>query len=150
MMQIVPKLVIPFTFLFALLGFTSCNDDCNNVNCGPRGGAVAIRYLHNEQNAFFGDHAILTSDSITFYNLDHHQNDSDFAFVDSIKSIVIYLHTMDMYALHLGKKRVDTFQMTEDFQPRGRCCPVTIPTKVMRNGEVLCEEFCEDVIEVEL
>ena len=137
---------IHLLFIVVVTTFYSCDED---VICPPQGGAIGLSYLHNDQNAIFGPHAIIDQDSISFINLNHPEKDTDFLLVDSIMSIVIFLKPGSMYVLQLGKSHYDTFQMTMYLQPLGRHCSSTLPQIVEMNGAVLCEHDCEEVIEIE-
>ena len=71
-------------------------------------------------------------------------------FVEKDSLIKIYLISNHRYALNLGSIRTDTFQQLNYLQPRGRCCPVTIALEVQMNGNIVCDETCEEMVEVEL
>ncbi|HEX5111886.1 MAG TPA: hypothetical protein VFV79_03505 [Saprospiraceae bacterium] len=131
--------------LILLICSSSCHDDVNCVD----GDYLYLRYMHNGQNAIFGDLAIVERDSISFSTLDGDLLPENLSFVDSTMAIRLLLHpNYTPYLLRFGKQRNDTFDVPQWLFPLGRDCSVFIIEVAELNGEVICDLDCGDIIDV--
>ena len=131
--------------LLLLLLSTSCDDYKGCI----KGDYLFLRYIHNGQNAIFGEHSVVDRDSIFFSTFEGVALPDNLSFVDSTMAIRILLgYGQNMGLLHFGNLRTDTFQVTKWSMPYGRDCPIFVIEVALLNGVAICDLNCGDVMDV--
>lgn len=133
------------TLIILLFGLTLYSGCCNKADCDINGGYFQIRLLKDGKNALFGPDAFIVEDSISIYHLDHPEIESYFDLSDTLQTIQFWVEERSPIVLKLNSTRLDTFSVTTKVMDN-RCCPIIEVTSLIRNGQIICTEECEDLV----
>ncbi|MEP6795301.1 MAG: hypothetical protein ABJB16_13310 [Saprospiraceae bacterium] len=139
--------VLSLILFSILLLQTSCICDCRE-----NGGFIKLKLLKDGQNALFGPEASINRDSIKFYlsNLND-PYDQFISYNDSTKTMDVFIGDTRTYILKIDNVRTDTIVGNTVVTGTGQCgCSSFQLIKVTMNGQVLCQDGCEEIIEVQL
>lgn len=124
--------------------------------CKENGGYIKLKLLKDGQNALFGPGATINKDSIRFYLTDlggqyDHYYDHYISFDDSTKTMQVFILDQRAYVLKIENFRTDTIIGNSVVTSTGQCgCSSYQLTQVTMNGQVICQDGCEEIIEVQL
>lgn len=107
--------------------------------------------MKDGHNALFGPSASLTRDSIRFFMLENIGYDEFISYNDSTKTMDLLLLNKLEYILKIGTTMADTIIGTTVVIDTDECgCSTYKFTKVALNGQNICQDGCEEIIEVQL
>ena len=127
----------------------SCSD-CHRIRCEGHNDILQIRLIHNGENAVFGPDAFIERDSIKFYmplGLDYPDYNYPIDFIDSTQSLNLSLKAGGIQILAFPGS-MDTLVGNYNVYHNDECCPSYGLTAVLLNGESICTEDCNEVIEI--
>ena len=127
----------------------SCND-CHRIRCEQHIDIVQIRLLHDGKNAVFGPDAFIARDSISLYTPlgpDYPDQYYTIDYIDSTQSLSLSLKPGRLQILAFPGN-VDTLVGNYTIYHSNDCCPPYELTAILRNGEQICSNDCEEVIEI--
>ena len=136
-----PKLY--FVFFIILVQTQLACDFCSRVQCEGKSGNIELHLMNNGKNALFGPDAFIHKDSVRI---------ADFFTVTRPVSYstreTFFLNLKEGFRaiVDIGSIRKDTFEITMRLVSIGECCKGYDVTSVLINGDVICSEFCEDVV----
>ena len=124
-------------------------DNCNKVECKLNSAYVELRLLRDGKNAIFGPDAFISRDSIKYSNLDPDGSKAyPVTFNDSTQTIKLFIEDIYEYKLELGSIRTDTIEGITSIIDYDKCCATYELKYVYINGEIVCFDDCEEVVEV--
>ncbi len=141
--------LIKLIFTCAILLQKSCNN-CNRVDCYGASGFIRLKWIENGHNALFGPDATINRDSVRFYFPDIIDHDFYITYNDGTQTMDLYLVNGNKYVLEIKNTRTDTILGTMKLIEKGECCDSYQFTKVTMNSQVICQDGCDDIIEVQL
>lgn len=135
---------IAFYLLITLVG---C---CLAVACDYIPTSVTLRIMRNGKNALYGPDAFLTkSDLKHIIIVGQNTEEENIEFDDSLQTITLYVSMQSPAILEIKNVSSDTISITSEIDRQG-CCDSPQITSVLRNGEVICEGLCAEIIELEI
>lgn len=140
-------------YLFAFISFGLLTNSCNNcrlVECAGRTGIIEIRLMRNGQNAVFGPSAFLDRDSIRYFITEPLERDFIIGYPESTQTISLFMDEGNEHILQISNIRTDTFVSYMELTGMGECCPMYEFTSVTRNGQIICNLNCQEIIEIEI
>ena len=143
---------IPLFLFSIILIHVSCGVDCSQVNCASPGGTLRFRVLKDGKNALFGDTSAINHDSVRLYVTITDTSSYDIPIKYDTLSETIGLN-MDQdveYILRIDTLRNDTFKVFTVPAGMDDCCELYHLNSASKNGQFLCGDGCNDVIDVHL
>ena len=140
--------LLKFVLFCLLLLQISCN--CEEVDCGPY-SLLKLKLLKDGQNAVFDPNPFISMDSISFSIDDHFVEPGIIAFNGITETINIYMDGGQKYVMDIKGIRTDTITGTFIVTGLAECgCNSYQLSKVTMNGQIICVDGCNDIIEVQL
>jgi hypothetical protein len=107
--------------------------------------------MKDGHNALFGLNASINRDSIRFFTQDNPGYDEFISFNDSTKTMDLFVVNQVDYLLKIENIRIDTIIGTTIVTSTGQCgCSSYQFSNVKINGQVICQDGCDEIIEVQL
>ena len=124
---------------------------CAGVDCSNYGGSIELRLLKNGAAAIGSSGPLTDPHAITFYPDGFEFLTQPILFFADTQSISLLLDADDNYILVLDEYGIDTVTVTPERVGKGSCgCNEYRITSVVYDGEVICTDVCDEVIDVEI
>ncbi len=137
------KYIIFFTILLLQI---SCICDCVE-----NGGYIKLKLIKNGHNALFGPDANINRDSIQLFMQNNNGYEEFISFNDSTKTIDLFIGNQLKYVLRIDNIRTDTIIGSTVVSGTGQCgCSSYQFSNVKMNGQIICQDGCDEIIEVQL
>jgi hypothetical protein len=136
--------LLSLIFFSILLSQSSCI-----IDCVENGGYIQLELIKDGHNALYGPDAIINRDSIRLSDINGF--DEIISYDDSTKTIEMFIFDTKEYILKIGNNSSDTIigNTVVTSTGRGGCSSYQL-AKVTINGQVVCHDGCEEIIEVQL
>ena len=141
--------IVVIVFLFSCIVQYSCNN-CNTADCDGAGGIVRLQLMRDGKNILYGPDAIITKDQLVVFSLIPNLYEGYLSFHDSTQTVSFYIEPHAPAVLEINGIRADTFTLTSEVTSMGECCNGYGVTSVSHNGQVICTQTCDEILQVEI
>ncbi len=143
------KLIFLNLFL-ACFVLTQISCKCQgDYDCTPY-SILKLRILKDGQNAVFSSHPFIDRNSITFMVQRQFGVQGEVNFDENTGTIHLYVFIRETYVLNIQNIRIDTISATFKLIEKGECCDSYQFANVTMNSQIICQDGCDDIIEVQL
>ena len=131
--------------LLLILTINSC---CFTVACDLTEPSLQLRIMRDGKNALFGLDAFIPVDSVRLFILEP-LGPYYGSYISDSEEILHFIVYDGQYLLEIPGILADTFTVNTVKDTKG-CCNSVHVVEVKRNGEVICADDCEMVLEIEI
>ena len=140
------KCFLTICIILVTLFLVACDCDCD---VGAR--TVKVRYMRNGENAIFGSNPLINPDSLTYYLQDFPAIQYHVFISSQDSTLGLQLTRGETYLLDLDGIRIDTFTGLYRERSVKGCCKSEIDLHEVRiNNQVVCEEECGGIFDIEI
>ena len=140
------KYLVIIILFCVLLIQASCICDCKE-----NGDYIKLKLVKDGHNALFGPDASINRDSIRFFAQNNLGYDEFISYNDSTKTMDLFVVDQLDYILKIDNIRIDTFIGTTIVTSTGQCgCSSYQFLNVKMNGQIICQNGCDEIIELQL
>ncbi len=141
--------LIKFILACTILLQISCND-CYKADCVRTLDVVKIKWIKDGKNVLFGPDATFDRDSVRLYISDLQDHDYNISYNEITQTMDLGLLAGPKYILNFKNIRTDTFVVTNIVISMTDCCKQYKLSNATMNGQIICQDGCDDIIEIQL
>lgn len=111
---------------------------------------MQLHLLRDGKNAVYGPDSFINKNGIRAFVLSSSALEEYVDFIDTFQSVGIFIQDGFPVILEINGVRADTFAITTVVTDTDGCCTGYQVTSVLRNGVLICEGTCEEIINIEI
>ena len=122
---------------------------CSLADC-REGFDLEFRLVRDGKNALFGPDAFIHHDSISYRRATSTGDGNFIYFNETNQTVFLFTFLETDYVLDIEGIREDTISITTEILSDKGCCPAIQLSIIRRNGIVICNQNCTEIVEIEI
>ncbi|MEO6132099.1 MAG: hypothetical protein ABIQ02_09645 [Saprospiraceae bacterium] len=120
------------------------------MDCKGQSGIIKLKLTKDGQDALIGPAAFINRDSVKFFIPGSEVNPNQAHFNALTNTMDLFLEGQFTYVLELDSIRTDTILPKFTRIGRTDCCEIYEVSNVRVNGNIICQNGCTEIIEIQL